>query len=79
MAKHTSLREVRRPAVAEVGGPKALAPTRPWASPARPPFLPLIPSAGSSRPRLPVPSEGEPAVSPVSGFWICLIIDEFSA
>lgn len=41
--------------------------------------LPSCPSAGSGRPPLPVPSEGEPAMSPVSGFLICLIIDEFSA
>lgn len=44
MAKHASLREVRRPAAAKVGGPKALTPTRPWASsPARPPVSPPHP------------------------------------
>lgn len=37
------------------------------------------PSAGSRLPTPSMPSEGEPAGSPVSGFLICLIIDEFSA
>lgn len=86
MAKNASLGVARRPAEAEFGGPEALPTPRPWPPLGLPLLLlnkalssPSCPSAESGCPHPLVPSESEPAVSPVSGFLICLIIDEFSA